>query len=264
MEEVKEIKINLQIETNKRSVEKEFNNVFDLKTFMESFFSSSDLADRRAGRATDGYAGPERRTRGSKTEAEDTNEVKVDQIEQVHEECSTVKQETASNSKSKTQVLIYGSIAFFILIIFSALLFKANDKAMSEDKKHTERAAIKFEEKFPRLASELVELKQYLSKLDESQKSLIPQLNEMSQKIDRMEKKIALVAIDTKASVPIHKKPSSQSESLYHEVRSGETLFKIARKHSMSVDELCSLNGITPKTLLHPGKKLLVSKESIP
>ena len=48
MEKVKEIKINLQIETNRRSVEKEFSNVFDLKTFLESFFSSSDMADRRA------------------------------------------------------------------------------------------------------------------------------------------------------------------------------------------------------------------------
>jgi LysM repeat protein len=260
MEEVKEIKINLQIETNKRSVEKEFSNVFDLKTFMESFFSSSDLADRRAGRATDGYAGPERRIRGSKIEAEDTNEVKVDNIGQVHEKNSTVKQETANNPKSKAQVLTYGSIAVFILIILSTLLFKTYDKVMSEDINPTELAAIKFEDKFARLASELTELNQYLSKLDESQKSLIPQLDELSQKIDRMEKKIALVPIDTTASGPIHKKALSQTESVYHEVRSGETLFRIARKHSMSVDKLCSLNGITSKTPLHPGQKLLVSK----
>lgn len=260
MEKVKEIKINLQIETNKRSVEKEFSNVFDLKTFMESFFSSSDLADRRAEKATDGYAGPERRMRGSKIETENTNEVKVDNIGQVHEENSTLKQETANNSKSKAQVLIYGSIAIFILIIFSILLFKANNKAMSEDVNHTKDVAMTFEEKFPRFASELIELKQYLSKLDESQKSLIPQLDELSQKIDRMEKKIALVAIGTEPTVPIHTKALSQTESLYHEVRSGETLFRIAKKHSMSVDKICRLNRITPKTLLHPGQKLLVSK----
>jgi LysM repeat protein len=130
---------------------------------------------------------------------------------------------------------------------------------MSEDIDRTEQVAITFEEKFPRLASELIELKQYLSKLDESQKSLIPQLDELSQKIDRMEKKIALVAIDTKPSGAIHKKALSQTQNLYHEVRSGETLFRIARKHGMSVDKLCRLNRITPKTLLHPGQKLLVS-----
>jgi len=259
MEEVKEIKINLHIETNKRSVEKEFSNVFDLKTFMESFFSSSDLADRRAGRATDGYAGPERRMRGSKIETKDTNEVKLNNIGQVHEENSTAKQETAKKPKSKAQVLIFGSVAAFILIIFSILLFKANDKAMSKDINHTELAAIAFEEKFQRLASELIELKQYLSKLDESQESLIPQLDELSQKLDRMEKKIALVAIDTKASGPIQKKASSQTKNVYHEVRSGETLFRIAKRHGMSVDKLCRLNRITPKTLLHPGQKLLVS-----
>jgi LysM repeat protein len=138
-------------------------------------------------------------------------------------------------------------------------LFKTHDKAMSEDITHSENA-VKFEEKFLLLTSELKELKQYLSKLDESQKSLIPQLDEMSQKMDRMEKKIALVAIDTKASSPIHKKALSQAESLYHEVRPGETLFRIAKKHNMSVDKLCSLNRISSKTLLYPGQKLLVAK----
>lgn len=260
MEEVKEIKINLQIETNKRSVEKEFSNVFDLKTFMESFFSSADMADRRAEKATDGYAGPERRIRGSKIGTEDTNEVEVDNIGEVHEKNSTIKRETANNSNSKAQILIYGSIAVFILIIFSTLLFKYNDKAMSEDLNHAEHGAITFEEKFPRLASQLIELKQSLSKLDESQKSLIPELDKLSQKLDRMEKKIALVAIGTEASGPIHTKALSQTQSLYHEVRSGETLFRIAKKHSMTVDKLCRLNRITPKTLLHPGQKLLVSK----
>jgi LysM repeat protein len=259
MEEVKKIKINLQIETDKRSVEKEFSNMFDLKTFMENFFSSSDLADRRAGRASNGYAGPERRMCGSKLEAEDTNEVQVDDIGQIHGKNGTVKQETAKISKSKAQVLIFSSIAVFVLIIFSALLFKTHDKAMSEDITHSENA-VKFEEKFLLLTSELKELKQYLSKLDESQKSLIPQLDEMSQKMDRMEKKIALVAIDTKASSPIHKKALSQAESLYHEVRPGETLFRIAKKHNMSVDKLCSLNRISSKTLLYPGQKLLVAK----
>jgi len=64
MEKVKEIKINLKMETNKRSVEKEFSNVFDLRTFMQNFFSSSNVADQRAEKATGGYARPEKRIRG--------------------------------------------------------------------------------------------------------------------------------------------------------------------------------------------------------
>ena len=41
-------------------------------------------------------------------------------------------------------------------------------------------------------------------------------------------------------------------------VAKGDSLFRIAQKHDMTVDQLCGLNKITTKTVLHPGGKLLV------
>lgn len=41
-------------------------------------------------------------------------------------------------------------------------------------------------------------------------------------------------------------------------VAKGDSLFRIAQKHDMTVDQLCGLNKITTKTVLHPGVKLLV------
>jgi hypothetical protein len=58
-ESVRGLKMRLTIETDRRTVEKEFSNLHDLKWFMDSFFSS--IADRRFRRASSGYAGPERR-----------------------------------------------------------------------------------------------------------------------------------------------------------------------------------------------------------
>jgi hypothetical protein len=63
MEAVKNVKMKLLIETDRRVVEKEFNNLFDLRMFMNSFFSLPDVADRRTGQSMLRYSGRERRMR---------------------------------------------------------------------------------------------------------------------------------------------------------------------------------------------------------
>lgn len=59
MEVVKDVKIVLQIETNKRKLEKDFENLFDLRFFMDSFFSN--FAERRSTKSSMKYVGPDRR-----------------------------------------------------------------------------------------------------------------------------------------------------------------------------------------------------------
>ena len=53
---------------------------------------------------------------------------------------------------------------------------------------------------------------------------------------------------------------SGTEEERYHEVRQGDSLFKIAQKHGITVEELCFLNKITSKTVIRPGQKLLVAR----
>jgi hypothetical protein len=63
MEAVKNVKMKLLIETDRRVVEKEFNNLFDLRMFMNSFFSLPDVADRRSDQSMLRYSGRDRRMR---------------------------------------------------------------------------------------------------------------------------------------------------------------------------------------------------------
>jgi len=49
MEVVKEIRMMLEIETNKRNIVKEFSNLHDLKLFMQDFFALPEVEDRRTG-----------------------------------------------------------------------------------------------------------------------------------------------------------------------------------------------------------------------
>ena len=54
------------------------------------------------------------------------------------------------------------------------------------------------------------------------------------------------------------KEPSPPTKERYHLVRSGDTLYGIAKQNSISVDELCRLNNITKTDPIHPGQKLMV------
>ena len=61
MEVVREVKMKLHIETDRRKVEKDFDNLYDLKIFMDNFFT--EFANRRSAKSTLRYVGPERRMR---------------------------------------------------------------------------------------------------------------------------------------------------------------------------------------------------------
>ena len=49
-----------------------------------------------------------------------------------------------------------------------------------------------------------------------------------------------------------------KGKSKSYTVRKGDSLYRIAREHGMTVAELCKLNKITSKTVLRVGAKLLV------
>jgi hypothetical protein len=63
METVERITMKLSIKTDRRTLEKEFSNLFDLKIFLDNFFALHDVAERRAAQSFLRYSGHERRMR---------------------------------------------------------------------------------------------------------------------------------------------------------------------------------------------------------
>jgi len=59
METVQEVRVRLYIRTDKRTVEKEFDNLHELHWFMNNFLST--VAERRSSKSLLRYTGPERR-----------------------------------------------------------------------------------------------------------------------------------------------------------------------------------------------------------
>lgn len=46
----------------------------------------------------------------------------------------------------------------------------------------------------------------------------------------------------------------------YYQVRSGDSLSSISRRHGMTINELLRLNNFAADTIIHPGQKIIVSK----
>ncbi len=52
---------------------------------------------------------------------------------------------------------------------------------------------------------------------------------------------------------------ASSSSVLYHKVRKGDTLYRIANENGITIDKLCQLNGLSKRTTLRPGQVLRCS-----
>jgi len=51
------------------------------------------------------------------------------------------------------------------------------------------------------------------------------------------------------------------TDRFIHRVRSGESLWVIARRYGISVRDLQRMNGLGPRTLIHPGKRLVIETD---
>jgi LysM repeat protein len=107
----------------------------------------------------------------------------------------------------------------------------------------------------------------------------LAQGEERASRVDGLEKKLAhmeqqiadLTKMTERAPAPKAQKTAKPApttdqtaqtapEVRYHQVRAGETLYSIARRYGLKVDELRQLNKLAPNAVLHPGDKLVVSR----
>ncbi len=82
----------------------------------------------------------------------------------------------------------------------------------------------------------------------------------MSYKVAQLQRAAVTKQAKGKAPVGGQEKPAVKTEPAYHQVQPGETLYRIAKKYGISLDELCRLNQISKEQAIKPGQKLLVSK----
>lgn len=172
----------------------------------------------------------------------------------------------------KRKILILGGAGILLLVILIALFSGGSSELSRKDLTVIstridllEKRLTRLEEAELRIATlqnQGKRLQQSMGEMDRSIESLTQRIDTLTQKPELREKGTAAVTKGTQAPPVITGKPVSPVKRRFHEVRSGENLYRIALKYGLSVDELCRLNNITPSQAIHPGQKLIVSPKS--
>jgi LysM repeat protein len=175
------------------------------------------------------------------------------------------RRKSPSGFSPQGRPLVFWGLAILILIVLIGLFFGGGNNDVSEDLnsinarlEQIEKRLAQLEgmeQKLSPLETQLKRIEQSTAKLDRSRESLGAQLNKLTQKIDRLEKKAPSAPAKTK--VP---HSAREAEGRYHKVRSGDTLYGIAKKYGISVNDLRRLNKLTEKQSIYPGQKVLVSR----
>ena len=171
----------------------------------------------------------------------------------------------------KNLVFTWGGGILVILIIVIALFSGFGNGLSTEDLASIQARLNQLEERMKRLEGMedkivFVErqekgLQQYIAETDRSGRSLAKRLDKLTQKLDQLEKTMASLPAKTETPLIMQRQPFSLDKGQYHEVRSGDALYRIAQQYGTSVDELCRLNNMSPNQVIYPGQKLLVAAE---
>ena len=162
-------------------------------------------------------------------------------------------------SRSLWQPIILTGVGVLILIIVFIVFFRSHEKGVTVDINTIRLKLNMLEGRLTHLEKQVPELQESVSRVKGPESSLTQRLDDLFQQIDKLEKRMTSAATETQAPITVQKKPSAQAIGRYHEVRDGETLYRIAKKYGISVDVLCRLNDITPNQAIKPGQRLLVS-----
>ena len=174
---------------------------------------------------------------------------------------------TGAPNRSPFSKLTLG-LAIAILALIVVLVFRGGNnvskdefKALASRIDQMERRLAfseAFDKKISVLETQIQTLNQSLARLDGADRTLRERLDKLAQLTEKPATQPAPAKKTTAA-------PSSQKTSLpkstpkYHEVAPGETLFQIATKYGVTVDELRRWNKIEQAQNLQPGQKLLIS-----
>ena len=168
------------------------------------------------------------------------------------------------------QILIFGGICILILILLIALFSRSGDKSFKDDllfikaKFEQIEGRLKqiegLEVKVAHLEKQQKELQQSINNGAVSGKDLAKQMESLSQTVETLKKGIVSIPDSAaKDSATVQKKSASTTKKRFHEVRAGETLYRIAKTYGITLDELCRLNNISPNRAIQPGQKLLLA-----
>ncbi|MEJ2039391.1 MAG: LysM domain-containing protein [Desulfosarcinaceae bacterium] len=121
------------------------------------------------------------------------------------------------------------------------------------------------DEKVTRIWEQAKSFEKFKDRFDRSEASMSLRMDHLTLSLENLQKQIKENP-PPKPSASAEAAPTKPSQSTagkiqYHEVTTGDTLYSISKKYSMSVAQLRKLNHMDPNRVIVPGQKLIVHGE---
>jgi|GEM_PF-1386885 len=166
-----------------------------------------------------------------------------------------------SSREGLGRTLLFGAVAAVVLLAAFLLLVGNGDRQEDETRRALAERMDRIESRLdrlegterqvPALIGRMEGLGKSISRLESDQRTLLDRMDRLSRRLDRLTR-------PAPAGTP--SAPSAGGGSATHTVKRGETLFSIAKRHGLSVEALCRMNGIGRNDVIQPGQKLIVGK----
>lgn len=165
--------------------------------------------------------------------------------------------------------LIFWVLGLVILILLIALLLKGGSKPSAADVNALNGRIDQLEKKLSGLDTldkkitsldrQLQTFQQSFTRLEGADRSLKEKMDKMAQDLEKAPPPPPVKASQGPSN---QKTPAIQGKGRFHEVLPRETLFQIARKYNLTVDQLRQFNHLSKdQKSIQPGQKLLVAPE---
>ena len=175
---------------------------------------------------------------------------------------------SAAGSGSRGRNLILVAVGVFIVVAVVSVFLVGGDKATSKRLNTINFRIDQWDDRIGRvegmsqkvsgIEDQIQRIETLMAKLTRMETPLREQVEKLNQKMSQLESRLASVREEPEASPAVAERPVFQSEGRFYEVRRGDTLFRIANNHGLTVDELRSYNEIEGSTMIYPGQRLMV------
>jgi LysM repeat protein len=164
----------------------------------------------------------------------------------------------------KTTIVYFIAATLLPSLVFSNIYFgitlhqlSVRLTEMSYSVSNVDSRTVGLEKKQTEFHGQLTQLDGKLTAFSNS--PVLKEIETLAPRVNLLEKQLASIHIRQKVT-PVRSNPVHAEKKQYYEIKQGDTLFQISKKHGLSVEELARMNDLYEDELIMVGQKLVVSK----
>lgn len=155
----------------------------------------------------------------------------------------------------------------FMILVFAGCGERASTGEIEEIRSSVKRLDSKltlmerkYQKRLTDLEKSVNELKDSLSGREMKETALQEQLKKLGEQVYTMQKALAQEKATRVAKPAVPQQTETGETGDYYIVKLGDTLYRIARNHNLSVQELRDMNNLSKDQYIYPGQRLVIRR----